>query len=160
MKKIISTLLLAAFVSHANAGVLVDLYVGATASFGNSVTYIPSGAGIPSTLKDLRNSAESYGAVLGIDIPVIRIEGEYDYLLSKNVDIQAAMINLYIKLFPTPIVKPYIGAGIGSAFAGRIGGDIDQKVESSKAFQGMLGLQISIPATSLFVDVEGRVFYT
>ncbi|MDR1071111.1 MAG: porin family protein [Rickettsiales bacterium] len=145
------------FAASARAG-LVDLYVGATGGLGNSVTYIPSGS-LPNA-KDLVKSGKSFGAVVGIDIPVVRIEGEYDYITAKNLNLNAAMANVYIKWLPTPVVKPYIGAGAGMTFGGKIDSPIlDVKFESSSAFQGMIGLQVDIPATPLMFDLEWRAMY-
>jgi opacity protein-like surface antigen len=146
------------FAVPASAG-LVDFYAGATGGLGNSATYIPSGTTLP-TAKDLVGSGKSFGAVVGIDIPIVRIEGEYDYIMSKDVNLNAAMANVYIKWLPTPIVKPYIGAGAGVTFGGKIDSPLlDLKFESSEAFQGMFGLQVDIPATPLMVDLEWRVLY-
>ncbi|MDR3208940.1 MAG: porin family protein [Rickettsiales bacterium] len=143
----------------AHAGVLIDFYAGAFGGMGENITYIPAGTTLPSA-KDLRKSGKSFGAVAGINIPLVRIEGEYDYISAKNLNLNAAMANVYVKLLPTPVVKPYIGIGAGMTFGGKIDTNVlDVKFEKSKALQGMLGLQVEIPLTSLAVDLEWRVLY-
>jgi opacity protein-like surface antigen len=101
----------------------------------------------------------SFGGMIGIDIPVFRFEAEYNYMIGKNMSLSVGMVNGYIKWLPTPIVKPYVGFGIGKVLGGKIRGDIDRAPDASIPFQGMIGLQIEIPATSLSVDVEGRAMY-
>jgi opacity protein-like surface antigen len=161
MKKLI--LALAAVLAAGGArAASIDIYAGGFGGYGASVTFMPAGTTRPSSITDLKKPGQSFGAVAGIDIPVVRIEGEYDYISSENVSLNAVMANIYLKM-PTPVVKPYIGAGFGTTFGGKIDADAvgGQKIEfkSSMAFQGMAGLQIGIPVTSLFLDLEARAFY-
>ena len=149
MKKIFLTSALAFAAANANAGQLIDFYAGAAYGGGKSIAYVPDG-------KDLRNSAYSYGAVVGIDIPLIRVEAEYNRLVADKLNLNAGLLNAYLKM-PLPVIKPYFGVGAGRVFSGEIGGGT--KAEASMAYQGMIGVQLDIPATPLFVDIEGRVFY-
>ncbi len=134
--------------AKANAGMLFDLYAGATIGAGAATMFFDE--------EDETHSAQSYGAVIGIDIPVLRFELEYDYLQPNNANLHLGMINAYAKL-PTPIINPYIGAGIGNVFGGKVG-DID--VDSIMTYQGMLGATFDIPVLPLKIDAEGRVLYT
>jgi len=136
--------------SAANAG-LVDIYVGATGSAGESLTIMPEGFGA----SKMQSDANSFGAVIGADIPLVRVEAEYNYMTAKDISLSALMINGYLKA-PFPLVKPYVGLGAGSTLGGKVR---DDDAKTSSAFQGMAGVQVEIPATSIFLDIEGRVFY-
>jgi hypothetical protein len=157
-KTILFALIGVAFASNAIAGP-IDFYIGATGSAGTLATYVPKGVPTGFSEKEIMKTSSSFGGAVGLDIPVIRVEAEYDYLISKNMSLSIGMVNGYIKLLPTPIVKPYFGFGIGRVFGGKIRGDIGGKPDASMPLQAMLGLQIGIPMTPLFVDVEGRVLY-
>ncbi len=145
-------ILLATGISYnANANMLFDTYAGATAGFGG-ITYKMDD-------HDKSMSAYSYGAFIGIDIPLVRIEGEYSHISADTVDLDLAMVNAYVKM-PIPVVKPYIGAGIGMTFDGEYSDDIVKfQTQDSIAYQGMLGLTLDIPVLPFNVDVEGRVLY-
>lgn len=131
---------------NANANLLFDVYAGATAGFGGATWFA-----------DDNNSytAQSYGAVLGIDIPLLRAEVEYDYLASDDAKLHLAMVNAYAKL-PTPVIKPYLGAGMGVIFDGEYN---ELNAETAPAYQGMLGVTFDLPILPLNIDVEGRVLY-
>ena len=151
MKKILCALSFALSAAAANAGPL-DFYVGGVGGVGNGVMITPR----HSAIDHAAHPAHSFGAVAGIDIPVFRVEAEYNYMTTDAVNLHAAMINGYVKFLPTPIVKPYVGLGIGKVVAGELdGGD---KVKKSGAGQGMLGLQFGVPTLPLFIDLEGRIF--
>ena len=83
----------------ANANLLFDIYAGGTYGIGGYTL-----------LADNNESAssQSYGAILGIDIPLFRIELEYDYLNADDIELNLGMVNGYFKL-PIPVLKPYIG---------------------------------------------------
>ncbi len=132
----------------ANANMLFDIYAGVTAGAGGQTLYLDGDYD--------SKSAQSYGAILGLDIPLFRAELEYDYLTNQDADMQLAMINAYFKL-PVPVIHPYIGAGIGEIFDGKIS-EID--VKSTVAYQGMLGLTFDIPILPIKVDAEARALYS
>lgn len=132
----------------ASAGLLIDPYVGATIGAGGQTLYADGDYD--------SDSAQSYGAVLGMDIPLVRIELEYDFLNRKDSDVHLGMINAYLKM-PTPVIHPYIGAGIGSTFDGEIYG---REIDASVAYQGMLGLTFDIPVVPINIDAEMRVLYS
>ena len=107
---------------------------------------------------------QSYGAMFGLDMPVFRAEVEYNYLSGnrKSMDINnnMAMLNGYAKLMKTPMIKPYVGAGVGMVFGGKVSGNgVSTDLNSRVAYQGMLGFQTNIPATDLYVDLEYRMAY-
>jgi len=156
MKKILFVILPILAIGGANAGVM-DIYAGATGGFGYKSNRVPFED--PAGTED--RSASSFGVVAGVDIPVFRIEGEYNYLTSHAGDMGLFLVNGYIKA-PIPLVKPYAGLGIGTllgpgeayflpSFIG--------EAEEVFAIQAMLGVQIEIPATKLSVDLEFRPMY-
>jgi len=133
---------------HANAGLLIDPYIGVTAGVG--------GTSLMSSHDTTTHFAQNYGAVAGIDIPVIRAEVEYNYLTDTDLTAQLAMGNVYLKM-PTPMFQPYIGAGAGVIFDGKFDDHID--LDSTAAYQGMLGLTFNIPVLPFKIDAEARVLY-
>lgn len=135
--------------SSANANMLFDIYAGGTVGIGAATMFADSHAHT--------DNAQSYGAVLGIDIPLVRIEGEYNYLNHKEMNMNVAMLNAYLKM-PTALVQPYLGAGIGMIFDG----DVDNtniKIDDKMAYQGMLGLTFDIPVLPFKIDAEARALY-
>ena len=148
MKKILAVSVLAALVSQPGAAV-IDFYVGGTASVGNSISIRPE-------MSNLEESARSFGAVAGIDIPFLRLEAEYNYITAQDIHLHAAMGNLYFKLLPLPIITPYIAGGVGQVFSGTADG---MSVGNSMAYQAMLGITVDVPIMSMAMDIEGRVFY-
>lgn len=145
---ILATLIVAT-TGSANANLLFDIYAGGTAGVGGATTFANSHA--------RSKSAQSYGAVLGIDIPLVRIEGEYDYLTRKDFDMHAGMLNAYLKM-PSAFVQPYIGAGVGVIFDGGVD-NTNIKIDDTMAYQGMLGLTFDIPVLPFKIDAEARALY-
>lgn len=135
----------------ANANLLFDIYAGGTFGIGGYTLFADDNESFSST---------TYGAVLGMDIPMFRIELEYNYLDSDDATLNMGFVNGYFKL-PTPVVKPYIGAGIGTTFNSEFTPvahttvDIDDTI----VYQGMLGVTLDIPVVPFNIDVEGRVIY-
>lgn len=136
------------FTADARANLLFDPYVGATAGVGGITTFIDHHAH--------SDVAQSYGAVIGLDIPLVRIEGEYNYLNDKDIRAQMAMANAYLKM-PSVLVAPYIGAGVGATFNGNAGHGVD--MDKTVAYQGMLGLTFDIPVLPFKIDAEARALY-
>ncbi len=136
--------------ANANAEMLYDIYAGVGLSVGNMTLH--SGDEHP------HESSAAYGAMVGIDIPFLRLEGEYSYLNPKSSHSYAhlAMFNAYVKM-PTELIKPYLGAGIGSVFKGQINDTYN--IKNATAYQAMLGLTFEIPVLPLKFDAEGRVLY-
>lgn len=132
----------------ANANLLFDAYMGATAGVGGITTFADD-----HTHSDM---AYSYGAVAGLDIPLVRAEVEYNYLNDKDITANIAMGNVYLKM-PTPLIAPYIGAGIGAMFDGDAGRGT--KMDTTAAYQGMLGLTFNVPVLPFKVDAEARALY-
>lgn len=152
MKLKSASFLTAAFIASmaapAHANLLFDPYIGATAGSGGVTTFIDG-----DTHSDM---AQSYGAVLGLDIPLVRAEIEYNYLNDKDITANIAMGNVYLKM-PTPVVAPYIGAGVGVIFDGDAGHGTD--MDSTAAYQGMLGLTFKLPVLPFKIDAEARALY-
>ena len=67
--------------------------------------------------KNETDASMVFGAIAGMDLPVFRIEAEYDYFDAKDFNTNAALANIYAKI-PSTIILPYIGAGIGMVFGG------------------------------------------
>lgn len=138
--------------ANANANMLFDIYAGATVGVGGATVFVDD-----STTTKM---AQSYGAVVGMDIPLARVELEYDYLDHKNANMQLGMVNAYLKM-PTPILKPYIGVGVGSTFAGEyeMNSAVKVDIDNTIAYQAMLGLTFDIALLPINIDVEGRALY-
>ena len=136
--------------ANANANMVWDLYAGGTAGLG--------GMAVSTDKIDRTNwSAQSYGAVLGVDLPVIRVEAEYDYLKSDEINMNMLMGNAYVKFLGAAIVNPYIGVGVGMMVDAETDHDID--IDPTVAYQGMLGLTFNIPAIPFKIDLEGRALF-
>ena len=91
---------------------------------------------------------------------MFRIELEYNYMDANQITTNIGMVNAYFKI-PTPIIKPYIGAGIGATFDGKYTPKHLAQIntEDTIAYQGMLGITLNIPALPFNIDIEGRVLY-
>lgn len=137
--------------SNSNANLLFDIYAGATAGLG--------GVTVISENHHNSNTAQSYGAVLGLDIPLFRLEAEYDYLINNNADMQLGLINAYFKL-PMALVQPYIGAGVGMILDVKANDTNIEKNNNATAYQAMLGATFDIPVLPFKIDAEGRALYT
>ncbi len=131
----------------ANALPLIDPYAGVTVGVGGITAF--------SDDENHSKSAQSYGAAIGLDVAIVRAEVAYDYLNSDFGKLQAGFINAYLKM-PTPMLSPYIGAGVGQIFSGDFE-SID--VKDTMAYQGMLGLTFNIPVLPFKVDAEARAIY-
>ncbi len=136
----------------ANANLLFDIYAGGTFGVGGS-TYFADG-------NNESYSLQSYGAVLGIDVPMFRLEAEYDYSKTDDTTLNFGMLNAYFKL-PTAVIKPYFGAGVGTTFSSKFepSENISLDIDDTIAYQGMIGVTFDLPAIPFNVDVEGRVLY-
>ena len=152
---LISIVSVLALASNANAGTWTDFYVGGMVGVGGQTMFAEH--------KNETDASQVFGAVLGMDLPVFRIEGEYDYLNSSDLKTNAALINLYAKM-PSTVILPYIGAGIGMVFGGDYtindaGVKTEYNIKSTAAYQAMLGATIDILKLPLKFDIEGRVMY-
>ena len=138
--------------THANANLLFDIYAGATAGFGASGKFIDS--------KYHEHSAQSYGALFGIDIPLFRVEAEYNFLNDHDTKINLGMVNAYFK-FPTPVFKPYFGGGLGTTFASKYEPSVGSGItmDNSVVYQGMAGITLDLPMAPIKFDIEGRILY-
>ncbi len=141
-----ATLVLAA--GNANANLLFDIYGGATIGMGASTTFYDGHSDT--------HSAQSYGAVIGLDIPLFRVEAEYNYLYHDAEKLHIGMLNAYAKM-PTLMLQPYIGAGVGAVFAGS--SDYDTDIDTRGAYQAMLGVTFDVPVLPLKFDAEARALY-
>lgn len=152
---LISVISTVACVSVANAGTIADFYVGGMAGAGGQTMFADH--------KNTNDTSAVFGAIAGMDIPFFRIEGEYNYFDAKNLNTNAAMLNVYAKM-PSTIIMPYIGGGIGMVFDGdysveNAGVKTEYNIKSTAAYQAMLGATIGILAIPLKFDVEGRALY-
>ncbi len=148
--KILTTCFIAGFMgvaTNANA-ILIDMYAGAGYGIGRATF---SDTIIPQT-----QSTTSYSGLIGIDIPLFRADAEYEYTDGDSMKYQTAMVNGYFKI-PTPVIKPYIGAGAGLIIEGDTFYGI-QKFESEKfIYQAMAGITVDVAVIPFDVDVEGRI---
>jgi hypothetical protein len=152
---LISLVATLACVSNANAGVVADFYVGGFAGVGGQTMFADG--------KNETDSAGVFGGVAGMDLPIFRIEAEYDYFTSADTKTNAAMVNLYAKM-PSTIILPYIGGGIGMVFGGdqtitKSGIETKYDIDTTAAYQAMLGATIDVLKLPIKIDVEGRALY-
>ena len=137
--------------SAANAGVIADFYIGGMAGVGGQTMF-----------SDHHNETDSsavFGGIVGMDLPIFRVEAEYDHFTSTDLNTNAGLLNLYAKI-PSTIILPYIGAGAGVIFGGNQElKDIKYSIDTTAAYQAMLGATIYILALPIKFDVEGRVLY-
>ena len=121
---------------------------------------------------------------LGYDFPVLplSIEGELMYQKADidqvtdlpndlevlqsdgNTSALALMVNGYVNL-PVPLLKPYVGVGVGGArvdFSGISANDetLFDEAEWKLAYQGMLGVRFSVPFLPINLMAEYRYFAT
>lgn len=153
--KTLSFLTLASVLSvsaPAYSNMLFDVYAGGTYGIGGYTLFTDA--------QDISKSVQSYGAVLGMDIPMFRIEVEYNHMEADDASLNLGLINAYFKL-PTPVVKPYIGVGIGSTFDSKyeVSSTMHIDLDDAMAYQGMLGITLDVPVIPFNVDIEGRVLY-
>lgn len=135
----------------ASANPVMDVYAGGMIGVGGTTAFWDGG--------HKNEAAKSFGAVVGIDIPLLRIEAEYNHLSNDLFDTNDAMLNAYFKMLST-MIHPYFGVGVGSVFGGHtdyMGGQSD--IKSTVAYQGMLGLTFDILAMPIKFDIEGRALY-
>lgn len=138
-------------IGTADAAVLFDIYAGATIGAGASTVFEKN--------ETDSHSAQSYGAVLGMDVPFVRIELEYNFMNHDYYKLHLGMINAYAKM-PTTLVQPYLGLGVGSTFDGEFGPtDTNININESTAYQAMLGLTFTPPVLPFKIDIEGRAIY-
>lgn len=141
-------LLSLAAMSSAQANLLFDAYVGATAGMG--------GATIFADHDNKSYGAQSYGAVAGLDLPIFRVEAEYNYLNDDMPKLHMGMVNGYAKM-PTTLIQPYLGAGIGAVLGGNMDNHAD--IKHTAAYQGMLGVTFTLPVLPFKIDGEARALY-
>jgi len=149
---LISAVALIAGATNANAGAIADFYVGGMVGAGGQTLFADN--------ETKTKSAMLFGAVAGVDIPLVRIEAEYSYLNSSDLNTNAGMVNVFFKL-PSTIVKPYIGAGAGMIFGGEheYAPNTKQDLDSVVAYQAMLGATIDLPVMPFKFDIEGHALY-
>lgn len=137
---------------NANANALFDIYAGGTYGYGGYSLFMDDD-------EKSNSSLQSYGAVLGMDIPFVRLELEYNYVDADEMTLNLGLVNAYFKL-PVPVVKPYIGAGIGMTFDSRYKPENMARIDiedDTIAYQGMLGVTLDLPVVPFNIDIEGRV---
>ena len=152
---IISVVSVLTCATAADASVLAEFYLGGMVGAGGQTMFTKD--------KHDNSAASLVGAIAGVDIPILRLEAEYNYFNSSELDTNVAMINAYAKV-PSTLILPYIGAGFGMVFGGdhtftKNGIDYKYSIDSTTAYQAMLGATIDILAVPLKFDVEGRVLY-
>lgn len=151
---IITAAMIALGTANAHANLLFDLYGGATYGIGGHTIF----------MNDHHTSASSnaYGVLIGMDIPLFRLELEYNKLDADSLEMNLGMANAYFK-FPTPIVKPYLGAGFGITFNSKYktnNTNTHIKITDKLAYQAMVGLTLDLPIMPFNIDIEGRILYT
>ena len=154
--KLNSKIFMAGFLATAVTGTafanpVIDVYAGGMFGAGGTSVYWDN--------QHKNESAKSFGGVVGIDIPLLRIEAEYNRISNDIYNTNDAMLNAYFKMLST-MIHPYFGVGVGSVFGGDVEyGAVKYDIKSTVAYQGMLGLTFDILAMPLKFDIEGRVLY-
>ncbi|MCT4552308.1 MAG: porin family protein [Alphaproteobacteria bacterium] len=152
---LVSSIAFSANVNNANAGLLGEFYLGGS---------------IHSADTDNNDKSDSgYSVAFGWELPIpvldIRAEIEYnkmgDAKDNNDVEYESIMANAYIDIpFPTPLLSPYVGAGVGKITDGTVNvggpvGDVELE-EDGIGYQYMVGLDINIPATPFYTSLEYR----
>ena len=131
------------------ANTVWDLYAGVSIGAGGQTLFNDG--------HDKTETAQSFGGMFGIDLPAFRIEAEYNYLNESESHVNLAMVNAYFKM-PSTVVKPYMGLGVGVMFDGE-SDRYDAHMDTSAAYQGMLGVTLGVPALPFKFDIEARGVY-
>ncbi len=149
---LISIVTLLSGTSATNAGVMADLYVGGMVGAGGQTLF--------TSHDNTTDSAMLFGANLGIDIPLFRLEAEYNRLHSADLKTNTGMINAMFKV-PSTVIQPYFGVGAGLVFDGKhkIADNIEYDIKSTAAYQAMLGATIDVLALPIKFDIEGHAMY-
>lgn len=146
MKKLLSTLIVIFSLSNLNAGLLWDFYSGVTVSKGKTII----------TRKNdfnKKSNSMSYGGVFGVEIPIFRLEAEYNNLDINNSNLGIGFLNAYLKM-SLPIIKPYVGVGYGKVLYNKNRNFLNNK----SVYQGMIGATLDTPVIPFNVDFELRGF--
>ena len=148
----LSVLTLLAGMSTASAGVMADLYVGGIVGAGGQTIFTSN--------DNKTDSAMLFGANMGIDIPLFRLEAEYNRLHSADLDTNTGMVNAMFKV-PSTVIQPYFGIGAGVLFDGKhkIAENIEYQLDSSVAYQAMLGATLDILTLPIKFDIEAHALY-
>ncbi|GEM_PF-591509 len=149
---LISVLTLLTGTASATAGVMADFYIGGMVGAGGQTIFTKD--------NDKTDSATLFGANVGIDIPLFRLEAEYNYLKSADLYTNAGMVNAMFKV-PSTLIQPYFGVGAGMIFDGKHTPttNIEYKIDSTAAYQAMLGATIDVLALPIKFDIEGHALY-
>ena len=149
---LISVLTLLAGATSANAGAMADFYIGGMFGAGGQTLFVSD--------NNKTDSSTLFGANLGIDIPLLRLEAEYNHLNSSDLHTNTGMVNAMFKV-PSTLIQPYFGVGAGIVFDGKhtIAQNIEQKIDTTAAYQAMLGATIDILALPIKFDIEGHALY-
>ena len=149
-KIFLGAILAAGVTCSANANPVIDVYAGAMFGAGGSTIYNGNHSNAASS---------SFGGILGIDIPLLRVEAEYNHITNNKFSTNDAMLNAYFKMLST-MVHPYVGVGVGSIFGGSYSpAAVKYDIKSTVAYQGMIGLTFDILALPIKFDIEGRALY-
>lgn len=128
-----------------------DMYAGLTIGVGAQTVFADE--------HDETNAAQSFGAMFGVDVPVFRVEAEYNYLNESDTHANVALANVYFKM-PSTVIKPYLGLGAGVMFSGEYKTDVTKiDFDTTAVYQAMLGVTLDVPALPFKFDVEARTMY-
>ncbi len=144
---------MAIFMTPADANLLFDIYAGATIGAGGATM----GTALFDSDKQDSFSAQSYGLNAGIDIPLFRLEAEYNFInIDGDIKTHLGMVNGYLKMPGLVVVNPYFGVGVGATLD--VNGDFISHTHGT-AYQLMAGLTFDIPALPIKIDAEARTLY-
>ncbi|MBP5485752.1 MAG: hypothetical protein J6Y07_03545 [Alphaproteobacteria bacterium] len=127
-----------------------DLYAGVSVGVGAQTLF---GDG-----KNETGTAQSFGAMFGLDVPLFRGEVEYTYINESDSHASIGFANAYFKM-PSTVIRPYFGLGVGVMFNGEENAKYNKKFDTKPAYQGMLGVTIDVPKLPFKFDVEAHAIY-
>ncbi len=142
--------LIATTTAPAVANSVFDLYAGVSVGVGAQTMF---GDG-----KNETSTAQSFGAMFGIDVPMFRGELEYTYIGESDSHANLAFANAYFKM-PSTAIRPYFGLGVGLMFSGEENKNFNKEFDTKPAYQGMLGVTIDVPKLPFKFDIEAHTIY-
>ncbi|MBN1783524.1 MAG: outer membrane beta-barrel protein [Alphaproteobacteria bacterium] len=107
------------------------------------------------------SEGNGYSVAVGYEVPLLPLRVEIESFALSNADLtqgttnvgnrstDGLMVNAYAGL-PIPLVQPYIGVGTGMAKT--------LSPTYHTAYQGMIGVEVSLPVLPIAVGVEYRYF--
>ena len=94
---LISLISILGYVASANASVVADFYIGGMAGVGGQTMF--------SDHKNKTEASRVFGAIAGMDLPIFRVEAEYDYFASSDFKRLTSSESFPARLWPSALTK-------------------------------------------------------